>query len=150
MVVHAALSDPITWCDVICSRLSWHQTLQKGVFFCRARIISDPVHELCPLFNQAQKWVVFPRPWITVSCLWSFFRISNITATLSANSVKNLMMRSLRSFVRFISLLGTFKYSHKQCPVSVGSERLDKRTLSMLSASLVGFCRPDSRKTKLV
>ena len=125
MVAHAALSDPITWCDVICSRLSWRQTVQTGV----SSVVPGYVQTLftsrahCFTGHRIGSSV---RPWITVSCLLSFFCISNVTATLSANSkfsdgveirrpsLKNLMLRSLSSFVRFISLLGTFKYSHER------------------------------------
>ena len=62
------------------------------------------------------------RPWMIVSCFILFFCISNVTATLSANSkssdgvesrrpsLNNLILQRQSSFVRFISLRGTFRY----------------------------------------
>jgi hypothetical protein len=66
------------------------------------------------------------RPLLIVSCFSSFFCILNVTAMLSANSkladgvesrlpsVKNLILRRQSCFVHFISLRGTFKYSHER------------------------------------
>ena len=62
------------------------------------------------------------QPWMIVSCFILFFCISNVTATLSANSkssdgvesrrlsLNNLILRRQSSFIHFISLWGTFRY----------------------------------------
>jgi hypothetical protein len=125
MVAHAARRDVITWREVICSRQSWCQTEQTGVFsvvpwYDQIRLTRS-AHCLTQHKNGSSVW-----PWMIVSCFCSFSCISNVTATLSANSkladgvesrcpsLKNLILRRQSSFVRFISLWGTFKYSQER------------------------------------
>ena len=124
MVAQAALSVLITWCDVICSLLLWRQTVQTGVSSVVPGYVQILLTSRAHCFT-GHKTGSSVQPWMTVLCLWSFFCFSNVTATLSANSklfegverrrpsLKNLMLRSQRSFVRFISCRGTFKYSHE-------------------------------------
>ena len=125
MVAHAARRDVITWREVICSRLSWRQTVLTCVF----SVV--PWYDQIRLTRSAHcltghKTGSSVRPWMIVSCFCSFFCISNVTATLSANSkladgvesrrpsLKNLIFRRQSSFVRFISLRGTFRYSQER------------------------------------
>jgi hypothetical protein len=125
MVAQADLSSVITCLDVICLRLARFQTVQTEV--------SSVVPKYFQIWSVSlaydltgHKTRSSVRPWMTVSCFSSFFCISNITAMLSANSkpsdgagrrcpsLKNLIFRRQRSFVLFISLLGTFRYSQER------------------------------------
>ncbi len=125
MVAHAARRDVITWRGGICSRLSWRQTVQTVVF----SVV--PCYDQIRLTRRAHcltghKTGLSVRPWMIVSCFISFFCISNVTATLSANSnssdgvesrrpsLNNLILRRQSSFMRFISLRGTFRYSQER------------------------------------
>jgi hypothetical protein len=124
MVVQADRSDANTWRNVICLRLLWHQVMQTevssvGPAYVQIRLMR---HAHC---RTGQKTGSSVQPWMTVSCSWLFFCILNVTATLSANSklsdnaerrcpsLKNLIFHRQRSFVLFMSLLGTFKYSQE-------------------------------------
>ncbi len=121
MVAQADQSDAIIWQNVICSHLSWRQTMQTEV----SSVVPGYVQIWLTRRTHCRtghKTGLSVWPWMTVSCFWSFFCISKVTATLSANSklsnnakrrrpsLKNLIFLRQRSFVLFISLLGTFKY----------------------------------------
>jgi hypothetical protein len=85
MVAQADQSDANTWCNVICSPLLWHQIMQTEV----SSVVPGYV-QVC-LTRRAHcrtghKTGLSVQPWMTVSCFWSFFCISNVTAALSANS----------------------------------------------------------------
>jgi len=123
MVAHAALRAMMTWRLVICSGLSWRQTVQT--------VVSDvvPLYVQIRLTRRAHcftghKTGSSVRPCVTVSFLASFFCISKVTETQSANSnssdgvsirrpsLKNLIFLRQRSLVLFCSRLGTREYSH--------------------------------------
>ncbi len=85
MIAQADQSDAITWPDVICSHLPLRQFVQTEVSsvvpgYVQIRLTR---HAHC---RTGHKMGLSARPWMTVSCFWSFFCISKVKATLSANS----------------------------------------------------------------
>ncbi len=124
MVAHAAWRAASIWCEDISSILFLCQTAQTGV----SSIVPGYVQiQFTCAHCKIGQWVASSvLPWMTVSCFWSFFCFLNVTTMLSASSklsdgakmscpfLKNLMVCKHKSFVHFISLLGTFKYSQEQ------------------------------------
>ena len=127
MVAQAALSVLITWCDVICSLLSWRQTVQTGVSSVVPGYVQILLTSRAHCFT-GHKTGSSVRPWMTVLCLWSLFCFSNVTATLSPNSklfegverrrpslkIKKSDVAKLKKLCMFHFPSGTFKYSHEQ------------------------------------
>ncbi len=114
MVVHAARSMVITCCDDVCSSLPWRQPARTWVSCVVPGYVQIRLTRHAN-WKSGQSVVSSHHPWITVSCLWSFFCISNVTATLLASSklsngierrcpsLKNLLFCMHKSFVHCVS-----------------------------------------------
>ncbi len=119
---HAVQSTVILCHKVICLSRPWRQIVQTGVSSMTLRYVQI-LCTRCAHCRTGQRFASSVLPWMTVSFFMSIFCISNVIATLSANSrlseeaksrcpsLKNLIFLRQRSFVCFCSLLGTLEYS---------------------------------------
>ncbi len=113
--------DYLLWWFLLQFAMASNWTYWSVLFCTRICSIQLMSHANC---KTGQSVATSVHPWITVSCLWSFFCISNVTAWLLASSklsdgierrclsLENICKHN--SFVHFISLQGTFGYLQEQ------------------------------------